>query len=442
MPDTRQPVKNAGPNQSDGNIEEAIWRLKINDNQEGGGVAQTNPFPDRPGEPDCIFYLRTGLCGYGTNCRFNHPAYAPQVAQYNGELPERVGQPDCGYFLKTGTCKYGSTCKFHHPRDRRGAGPVSFNVLGLPMRQEEKSCPYYVRTGACKFGPACKFHHPQPASFGTGFLGGPPPAFGSAGSAVLPSSNLPYAGGLQAWSLPRVPYPLSGPQPQPQPYMPVIVSPSQGIIPAGVWNTYVGNISPVSPAGILGSSLVYNPRNPGESCSAGQVNLSNSTPNLPDRPDQPECRYFMNTGTCKYGTECKYHHPKERMAQAAPIANQIGLPSRPGLAVCSYYSMYGLCKYGPTCKFDHPPMQNLYNYGLSLPAMLDSPYLYYTKGSSTPHVPETSHSLASKSFDVVPKPLSNKNHNSDSRLSDDSVKQASSLAHSSPSSEASEDQSG
>lgn len=39
------------------------------------------------------------------------------------------------YFLKTGTCKYGSTCKYHHPRDRRGAAPVSFNVLGLPMRQ-------------------------------------------------------------------------------------------------------------------------------------------------------------------------------------------------------------------------------------------------------------------------------------------------------------------
>ena len=39
------------------------------------------------------------------------------------------------YFLKTGTCKYGSTCKYHHPRDRRGAAPVSFNALGLPMRQ-------------------------------------------------------------------------------------------------------------------------------------------------------------------------------------------------------------------------------------------------------------------------------------------------------------------
>lgn len=59
------------------------------------------------------------------------------------------------YFLKTGTCKYGSTCKFHHPRDRRGAGPVSFNILGFPMRQViyvpfyHYSTANYMRTDNC-----------------------------------------------------------------------------------------------------------------------------------------------------------------------------------------------------------------------------------------------------------------------------------------------------
>lgn len=62
-----------------GCIVEAILRLKIHDNQEEGSVAHSSPYPDRPGEPDCIYYLRTGLCGYGSNCRFNHPAYSEQV---------------------------------------------------------------------------------------------------------------------------------------------------------------------------------------------------------------------------------------------------------------------------------------------------------------------------------------------------------------------------
>lgn len=58
---------------------EAMLRLKINDKQDGGSVAQSNTYPDRPGEPDCIYYLRTGLCGYGNNCRFNHPGFVSQV---------------------------------------------------------------------------------------------------------------------------------------------------------------------------------------------------------------------------------------------------------------------------------------------------------------------------------------------------------------------------
>lgn len=92
-----------------------------------------------------------------------------------------------------------------------------------------------------------------------------------------------------------------------------------------------GNLSPMSSASVLGSNLAYNSRNQGESGSSGQVQLLSTTnTNLPERPDQPECRYFMNTGTCKYGSDCKYHHPKDRIAQLGtnPVGPP-GLPSRP-----------------------------------------------------------------------------------------------------------------
>ena len=103
----------------------------------------------------------------------------------------------------------------------------------LCIYQDEKPCPYYMRTGSCKFGVACKFHHPQTASPGAGL-----PVNGPGGSAILPSSGVPYAGGLPAWSLPRAPY-VSGPRLQTQSYMPVVVSPSQSIIPAHGWSTYM-----------------------------------------------------------------------------------------------------------------------------------------------------------------------------------------------------------
>lgn len=90
-------------------------------------------------------------------------------------------------------------------------------------------------------------------------------------------------------------------------------------------------MSPVSSTGILGSNFAYNSVNPAESGSSGQLIMSStSASNFPERPDQPECRYFMNTGTCKYGSDCKYHHPKERIANSAVNSiGPLGLPSRP-----------------------------------------------------------------------------------------------------------------
>ncbi|KAG5053150.1 hypothetical protein AAZX31_02G251100 [Glycine max] len=385
MPENRQVLRNAdsGDNIEGGaDFSEAIRHLKINDNWDRDAAAQSTQYPDRPGEPECLYYLRTGMCGYGTNCRYHHPAHISIGTHYGEELPQRAGQPDCEYFLKTGTCKYGSTCKYHHPKDRRGAAPVSFNTLGLPMRQEEKSCPYYMRTGSCKFGVACKFHHPQHASLGAYPLAGSP----TPTSTIIPTSGLPYAGGFPAWSaVPRMSY-LSGQGLQS--YVPPFLSSSQGVIPVQSWNNYMGNMNPAMPNGFLGSNLVYDYMNLGESLFGGQA--INSA--LPNRPDQPECRYFMSTGTCKYGSDCKFHHPKERMSQS--LINPLGLPVRPGQAVCSYYRIYGMCKFGPTCKFDHPVLTIPQNYGLTSPAMnvLDTPL---TRGLSNVQPPETSPSKLS-----------------------------------------------
>lgn len=76
---------------------------------------------------------------------------------------------------------------------------------------------------------------------------------------------------------------------------------------------------------------------------------------FPERPDQPECQFYMKTGDCKFGAVCKFHHPKERLVPAPNCAlNSLGLPLRPGEPVCTFYSRYGICKFGPNCKFDHP----------------------------------------------------------------------------------------
>ncbi|XP_070675563.1 zinc finger CCCH domain-containing protein 32-like [Malus domestica] len=118
------------------------------------GLTSSESYPERPGVPNCVYYMRTGFCGYGGRCRYNHPrdrAAVVAVVRATGDYPERVGEPICQYYLKTGTCKFGASCKFHHPKH------------GYPLRPGENECSYYLKTGQYKFGITCKFHHPQPA---------------------------------------------------------------------------------------------------------------------------------------------------------------------------------------------------------------------------------------------------------------------------------------
>lgn len=42
--------------------------------QEKGERMRSPLFPVRPNEPDCTFYVKTGNCRFGMNCKFNHPA--------------------------------------------------------------------------------------------------------------------------------------------------------------------------------------------------------------------------------------------------------------------------------------------------------------------------------------------------------------------------------
>lgn len=163
----------------------------------------TNPYPQRVGEPDCRDYLRTGRCKYGESCKYHHP---PNVQSGGGirtpldpnepPFPIRPSEPPCQYFLKHGTCKFGQACKFHHPPHILASGssqpaavpsafmtsvggvsgqqhimlnahssegdfqPQSSMLQMLPQRPNEQDCLYFLKNGRCRYGATCKYHHP------------------------------------------------------------------------------------------------------------------------------------------------------------------------------------------------------------------------------------------------------------------------------------------
>ncbi|CAA0381545.1 unnamed protein product [Arabidopsis thaliana] len=380
-------------------VEAPMWRLGLSGGGGGGGGGGES-YPERPDEPDCIYYLRTGVCGYGSRCRFNHPrdrgAVIGGVRGEAGALPERMGHPVCQHFMRTGTCKFGASCKYHHPRQGGGGGsvaPVSLSYLGYPLRPGEKECSYYLRTGQCKFGLTCRFNHPVPLA-----VQGPPQQPQQQQPQPQPQLQTIYPT-LQSQSIPSSqqyglvltrPSFLTGSYLQ-SPYGPPMVLPP-GMVPYSGWNPYQASLSAMPSPGTqpsIGSSSIYGltPLSPSATAYTGtyqSVPSSNSTSKeFPQRPDQPECQYFMRTGDCKFGSSCRYHHPVDAVPPKTGIVlSSIGLPLRPGVAQCTHFAQHGICKFGPACKFDHSMSSSL-SYSPSASSLTDMPVAPYPIGSSS-----------------------------------------------------------
>ncbi|XP_033141895.1 zinc finger CCCH domain-containing protein 58 isoform X2 [Brassica rapa] len=349
-------------------LEASMWRLGL----RGGGGGEL--YPERLDEPDCVYYLRTGVCGYGSRCRFNHPRNRSPVLgglrTEAGEFPERMGQPVCQHFMRTGTCRFGATCKYHHPR-QGGRDSVtaltSLSYMGLPLRPGEKECSYYMRTGQCKFGSTCRFHHPVPPGVQA------PSLQLSTGSAIYPP--------LHSQSVP---------------------SPQQfGMVPYSGWNPYqASSISAMPSHGSqpsMGSSSVYGIRPSSPPAPAYPPgSSSNKEQTFPQRPGQPECQYFMRTGDCKFGNSCRFHHPLEAASPKGVNLSPIGLPIRPGTAQCSHFAQHGVCKFGPACKFDHSMSSSSLSYSPSASSVSDMHVVPYPLGSSSLGIsaPSSSSSLS------------------------------------------------
>lgn len=292
-------------------------------------VASETP-PERPGEPDCPYFLKTQRCKFGSKCKFNHPKVSSENADVSSGLPERPSEPPCTFYMKTGKCKFGAACKFHHPKDIQiqlsddlshtvaqtqtnsmmgGAigdtqpinsliSPSLQNSKGLPVRLGEVDCPFYMKTGSCKYGATCRYNHPDRTVIN--------PPIAAFGPSILPSSAA---------------------------------------------NLNLGVLNP--------AVSVYQAFDPRLSNPMSHVGIAETI--YPQRPGQLECDYYMKTGECKFSERCKYHHPIDRSApslakQAATVKlTPAGLPRREGAVICPYYLKTGTCKFGATCKFDHPP---------------------------------------------------------------------------------------
>ncbi|KAL2922780.1 Zinc finger CCCH domain-containing protein 32 [Bienertia sinuspersici] len=373
-------------------LEESMWQLGL----------EEQSYPERPGEPDCIYYLRTGFCGYADRCRFNHPPDRSSSAVFgsgrvsSGDYPERAGQPFCQYYMRTGSCKFGSSCKYHHPRQGASTvSPFSLNMYGYPLRPGEKECTYYIKTGKCKFGMTCKFHHPHPSNMVVPSAVPPAAPLASPTMYTMPTSAHPQPYGMVTatgnWPVGRPPM-MAGQYVQ-GPYGPMLLPP--GVLPFPTWAPYPGTAPVTNPntqsmgvdqfyglMSLSSSAPAYTGPYQAILSSAGVSSSTTKEHSYPQRPGQLECQHYIKTGDCKYGSSCKYHHPSEWVVpETNSTLSPMGLPLRPGTPTCSYYAQHGVCRFGTTCKFDHP-LGSL-SYSPSASSLSDMPVAPYPVGSSS-----------------------------------------------------------
>ncbi|KAJ0977323.1 hypothetical protein J5N97_012797 [Dioscorea zingiberensis] len=273
---------------------------------------------------------KTGACSSGSNFKYTHPRLRrrnPGKANDSWEgnqavkekekaigketLPEKIGHGKCKYYLMPGGCKFGNDCKFAHDQETNGEGSVELNFLGLPVRPGAKECSYYMRTGGCKYANNCKFHHPDPIAVGGREPRDLPSPYNQGHTSMvsqLPATSWP----MQITSSEPVPF-LNAPPP----FIPGMLLPPQGVHPTPEWNGYQAPVHPffLQPphpemfVQYASPSTMNDHKNKMASAAHHQAHIDE----FPDRPGQPECQYFMKTGSCKFKSSCKFHHPKSRL---------------------------------------------------------------------------------------------------------------------------------
>ncbi|XP_062215162.1 zinc finger CCCH domain-containing protein 8-like isoform X3 [Phragmites australis] len=297
-------------------------------------------YPQRPGARDCAFYMRTRTCRYGEACKFDHPQWVPEggvpnwkeVPNIEDSYPERPGEPDCPYFIKTGKCKFKSNCKFNHPKEK-------VNALEAGTDNEQSLIADSAILPVRPSEPLCSFY----AKTGKCRFGAKC-KFNHPKDIEIP----PFSGKETIYTA----------------------------TDAAAHNVAADGSVPAKKHAQAAPAEAHNAKG------------------LPIRPGEVDCSFYMKTGSCMYGSVCRYNHPDRPVvdialmapvvqsilptaAPAVPAAvlnpvssflqsfdihathvpvepEPIIYPQRPGETVCDFYMKTGYCKYSEKCKFHHP----------------------------------------------------------------------------------------
>uniref|UniRef100_A0A0A9D1N2 C3H1-type domain-containing protein n=1 Tax=Arundo donax TaxID=35708 RepID=A0A0A9D1N2_ARUDO len=305
---------------------------------------------------------------YSSNTMVKRPRLESSLPIY----PQRPGAKDCAFYMRTRTCKYGEACVFDHPQWVPECGVPNWKEVpniedSYPERPGEPDCPYFKRTKKCRFKSTCKFNHPKEK------VNALEAGVGNEQSRTADNTILPVRPSEPLCSF----YAKTGKC--------RFGAKCKFNHPKGIEDPPLSGKETIYTATIDAAegSVPAKTHAPAE---------AHNSKGLPIRPGEVDCSFYMKTGSCMYGSICRYNHPdRSDIALTAPVVQSILptpasvvpmavlnpvssflqsfdvhaahvpvepepiiYPQRPGETVCDFYMKTGYCKYSEKCKFHHP----------------------------------------------------------------------------------------
>ncbi|GJN18376.1 hypothetical protein PR202_gb05531 [Eleusine coracana subsp. coracana] len=296
-------------------------------------------YPEQPGAPDCPYYTKTGECGFKSKCKFNHPKEKVnkfKAGTDNEEsliadstvLPVRPSEPVCSvrnfnaclYYEKTGKSKFGTRCRFNYSKDKE-LQPLTGKQTIYTATIDAELC-----NGAADGSISVKAN----------MSAAPAEAHNAKGLPIRPVYI--HQVFISFW-------------------VQTVDAASAAPVVAGILPTP----APIAPVAVLNPVATFLP---GFDIQPTLVPVEPEPIIYPQRPGETVCDFYMKTGYCKYTDNCRFHHPIDRSAprpneswdpQQTVTLTLAGLPRREDAEICAFYIKSGTCKFGVQCKFDHPP---------------------------------------------------------------------------------------
>ena len=82
----------------------------------------------------------------------NNAESTGRLGLWDGEAyPERPGMLECAYYMRTGVCGYGAKCRYNHPRDRASVGPLGHDHGSYTIYSSPNSSLYHYQSVSFTF---------------------------------------------------------------------------------------------------------------------------------------------------------------------------------------------------------------------------------------------------------------------------------------------------